>query len=385
MTRRLLEIETLAAFDAHVRRARNLNGWFVQSLDLTERAEALLGIDPRGAVFLGCQFTPAVEAHLRRAGALLFPRLPDLPFDPYRAALYDAVELYGTGLDGTGLDGTGPAESGPYRHSRDAAIYAWARSEKARSLAGALGTTLHDHAITDALDDATETIAPRRVVGIMGGHALLRTDPAYAAAARLASTLCASGRIVLTGGGPGAMEAANLGAYLSPWSDALSQALTMLAAAPAYAPSIDAWVAGAYQVRDRWPVAEAGRSLSIPTWFYGHEPTNPFATMIAKYFANALREDTLLHRCRGGIVFFPGQAGTVQEIFQAVTENFYAADATQVAPMILVGVAYWTKTYPAWPLLQRLGDGRAMGRVIHCVDDIAGVPQLLAGPAESPE
>jgi len=369
MTRRVLEIETLAAFDAHARRARNLNGWFVQSLDLTERVEALLSLDPRGAVFLGCQFSPAVEAHLRRAGALIFPRLPDLPFDPYRGGLYDAAELYG---------------AAPYRDSRDAAIYAWARSEKARLLAGALSTTLHDHAITDALDDATETIAPRRVVGIMGGHALLRTDPAYAAAARLASTLCASGRLVLTGGGPGAMEAGNLGAYLSPWSDAVPEALGLLATAPAYAPSIDAWVAGAYQVRDRWPVAEAGRSLSIPTWFYGHEPTNLFATMIAKYFANALREDTLLHRCRGGIVFFPGQAGTVQEIFQAVTENYYAAGPTLVAPMILVGVDYWTKTCPAWPLLQRLGDGRAMGRVIHCVDDVATVPALLADPSDSP-
>ena len=177
MTRRVLEIETLAAFDAHVRRARNLNGWFVQSLDLTERVEALLSLDPRGAVFLGCQFSPAVEAHLRRAGALIFPRLPDLPFDPYRAGLYDAAELYGTGLTSLGRTGTvatRPSTPGP-------------APTKARSLAGALSTTLHDHAITDALDDATETIDPRRVVGIMGGHALLRTDPAYAAAARLAA------------------------------------------------------------------------------------------------------------------------------------------------------------------------------------------------------
>jgi predicted Rossmann-fold nucleotide-binding protein len=76
-------------------------------------------------------------------------------------------------------------------------------------------------------------------------------------------------------------------------------------------------------------------------------------------------------------VYLPGQAGTVQEIFQAVTENFYAADATQVAPMILVGVDYWTNLLPAWPLLQQLGAGRPMGEVTHCVDDIATAVDLL--------
>ena len=44
--------------------------------------------------------TPGSRTSLRGAGALLFPRLPDLPFDPYRAGLYDAAELYGTGATG---------------------------------------------------------------------------------------------------------------------------------------------------------------------------------------------------------------------------------------------------------------------------------------------
>jgi hypothetical protein len=60
----------------------------------------------------------------------------------------------------------------------------------------------------------------------------------------------------------------------------------------------------------------------------------------------------------------------VQEIFQAVTVNFYAADASLVTPLILVGREYWTAVYPAWPLLQRLGADRPMGEVIHCVDDV---------------
>jgi hypothetical protein len=92
-------------------RPERLNGWFVQSVDLTERSGALLKVDPRGAVFLGCLFEPVAETHLRRSGALLFPRLPELPFDPYRTRPYDAAELYG---------------SGGYAVSPDAAVYAWA-------------------------------------------------------------------------------------------------------------------------------------------------------------------------------------------------------------------------------------------------------------------
>ena len=126
MSRRLLEIESLAAFDTHIRRAPRLDGWFVSSLDLTERSAALLAVDPSGAVFLGCHFDGEVEDRLRAAGALLFPRLPDLPFDPYRPGLYDATELYGTG---------------PVRHSADAVTYAWARSAAATQLSGALATT----------------------------------------------------------------------------------------------------------------------------------------------------------------------------------------------------------------------------------------------------
>ena len=365
MTRRLVEIDSLSAFDDHLAGRVRMNGWVVQSLDLTDRSEVLLANDPRGAVFLGCHFAPAVETELRHRGALLFPRLPHLPFDPYRPALYDAAELYG---------------AGSYADSPDAAIYSWSRVPVPASLAHTLAATLHDHAVTDALDDATAGTDPDRFVGVMGGHALRRGEPAYAAAAELGARLTAAGRTVLTGGGPGAMEAANLGAYLSPWPEALGPALELLAAAPTYHDGMDCWLQQALAVLRRWPPAEAGASLSIPTWFYGHEPTNVFATGIAKYFANALSEDTLLHRCRGGIVYLPGQAGTVQEIFQAVTENFYAADASLVAPMVLVGVEHWTSTYPAWPLLQRLGAGRPMGAVVHCVDTVDEAASLLSEP-----
>jgi predicted Rossmann-fold nucleotide-binding protein len=369
MTRRLVEIDSLQDLDTHLATSSSLAGWFVRGLDLRPRAAALLARDARGAVLLGCTLDPATEARLRDRGALLFPRLPDLPFDPYRATLYDAAELYGR------RPGTRPA----YAATPDAAIYAWSQTSSGQALDHALAATLHDHAITDALDDATAGLHPRRLVGVMGGHALRRDDPAYTAAADLGLRLARQGATVLTGGGPGAMEAANLGAYLSPVRDALPEALDLLAAAASFTDDPGAWLDAAFAVRDRWPERDAGRSLSIPTWFYGHEPTNVFATGIAKYFANALREDTLLHRCRGGIVFLPGQAGTVQEIFQAVTENFYAADPTLVAPMVLVGADYWTTTYPAWPLLRALGAGRALGTAVHLVDNVAEAAAVL-GP-----
>jgi predicted Rossmann-fold nucleotide-binding protein len=260
-------------------------------------------------------------------------------------------------------------------------VYAWSHSHTEPSLTAELGTTLHDHAITEALDDATTDLDRRAVVGIMGGHAVLRTDQTYRAAAELGASLTVAGRTVLTGGGPGAMEAANLGAYLSCWPGSLDDALMILVVAPSYRASMDAWAQSAFRVRARWPIESAGRSLSIPTWFYGHEPTNVFATEVAKYFSNALRENTLLHRCGGGVVYLPGQAGTVQEIFQAVTENFYAADASLVTPLILVGREYWTAVYPAWPLLQRLGTDRPMGEVIHCVDDVKEAVDILTGRA----
>jgi predicted Rossmann-fold nucleotide-binding protein len=48
----------------------------------------------------------------------------------------------------------------------------------------------------------------------MGGHATTRSSPEYRNIVHLARLLARSGFLVMTGGGPGAMEAANLGAYL---------------------------------------------------------------------------------------------------------------------------------------------------------------------------
>jgi predicted Rossmann-fold nucleotide-binding protein len=264
-----------------------------------------------------------------------------------------------------------------YADTLDARAYAW--SQAAHDRDATMAQALHDHAVDEALAD---WVGGRRLVGVMGGHALERGTPGYLEAARLGLRLGA-GHVVATGGGPGAMEAANLGGYLAGGPAGVSaeaaahdldEALALLAAVPSFRPSIDAWVGAAFAVRERFP--HGADTLGIPTWFYGHEPSNVLATAIAKYVRNAVRESVLLEVCHAGIVFLPGTAGTLQEVFQDACENYYA-DEQSVAPMVLVGRTYWTETLPAWPLLKSLARGRPMESHVHLVDDVNAASELF--------
>ncbi|MCX6401487.1 MAG: Rossmann fold nucleotide-binding protein [Propionibacteriales bacterium] len=196
-----------------------------------------------------------------------------------------------------------------YADSFDAQADRWARSTSGP--AEALAEVLHDQAIDTAL---AEWIRGRSLVGVMGGHAAQRGSQEYDDAARLGALLGRT-HVIATGGGPGAMEAANLGGrFAQQPAEALAEALDRVAVVASYRPSIDAWVDSARAAAALAPAPSP--SLGVPTWHYGHEPPNLFATAIAKYFRNALREAILLQICDAGIVFLPGAGGTVQEIFQ---------------------------------------------------------------------
>src|SRR5689334_12777353 len=202
----------------------------------------------------------------------------DVPVDCYRTALYAPRELY---------------DAEPYAASLDARTYAWSLEVPAPS--ATLARALHDHAIDEAL---TAWVSGRHLVGVMGGHDLDRSSAAYADAARLGWML-GQRYVVATGGGPGAMEAANLGAFLAGSTrDSLAAAVTSLAGVPSFRPSVDQWAAKALTVSHGVPGRD---TLGIPTWFYGQEPPNVFATAIAKYFRNATREAILLQVCDAGI------------------------------------------------------------------------------------
>ncbi|OOP63568.1 Rossmann fold nucleotide-binding protein [Arthrobacter sp. SRS-W-1-2016] len=366
---RTLEIESVAHFDKLLSSgAATMHGWHAQSLDLRGRRTDLERLDPQGAIFLGCTFDDGVEDSLRSRGALIFPKLRGVPFNPYRGSLYSAAELY------EDIDST------EYEATLDAQVYHWSIMPGQRtSLDATLAAALHDHAIGDALDEllGNGDFAGNKIVGVMGGHAAQRGTTDFHEAARLGRLLALSGFTVATGGGPGAMEAANLGAYLSGLPDAdFTVALRSLAAVPGFRPSVTAWARAAAAVVGQHPCGTT--SLGIPTWFYGHEPPNLFATHIAKYFANSMREAILLELCNGGIVFLPGSAGTVQEIFQDACENFYGAPET-VTPMVLVGRDHWEHKYPAWPMLQSLAAGKVMEGRIFLVDSVEEALAVVAG------
>ncbi|WP_232677778.1 LOG family protein [Nocardioides sp. R-C-SC26] len=345
-------------------RPTSLDGWRIRGVDLAGHIEALDVCRLDGATFIGCTAPDDAAVGLRARGALVVPEQRDLPLDPDRAALYTAAELYDTVIDG-----------GSYAASLDARGYAWTQRLEERDVARI--AALHDHAIDAALRAWVDAQA-MPVVGVMGGHALARGTVEYADAVTL-GRLLGGGHVVATGGGPGAMEASNLGARLAHLSDDVTDyALERLAQASSFRPSVDAWVLPALQI-----AAEAAQlspvpahTLGVPTWHYGHEPPNAFATAIAKYVGNAVREAVLLEICGAGIVVLPGAAGTVQEIFQDACENYYA-DESSVAPMVLVGRKHWTETLPAWPLLQSLARGRAMEAHVHLVDDVHQAAELI--------
>ncbi|NEB78439.1 Rossmann fold nucleotide-binding protein [Streptomyces sp. SID14478] len=357
------EIETLAEFDETLDALGTLAHHRVQAVDLTDRTERLLAAEVAGAVFLGCPMRAEAAARVRAAGALVFPPVPGLPFDPYRGHVYTPDELF-----------EGLSTPGGYEATPDARAYAWfQRTKTDGDVFASMLRAVHDDSVSDALD---ELLVGKRVVGVMGGHAMARGTREYAAAARLGRSLARAGFTVATGGGPGAMEAANLGGYAAPLADdVLPEALQLLAKSPSFTPSVTDWAGAAFEVRGRWP--GGGDSVGIPTWFYGHEPPNAFASHLAKYFANATREDGLLARSNAGVIFLPGAAGTVQEIFDNATPNYYESRG-EPTPMVLVDRAHWTERLPAWPLLQALARERSMESRIALVNTAEEAGEALA-------
>ena len=368
-----IEIETAAELSHHVESDHGLAGVVVQGVDLGDATVDWHAVELAGAFFVGCRIPDGELALiLQRRGAVIIPDLgEDRPFRVYPPQLYSYEDLVATGLDAAVRSYFELTRRRPGDPDPELPIEGIAQR-------------LHDTAMSDAIWDLVRPgdQPPRRVAGIMGGHRVHRDDPRYRLATELGYELTAAGLMVATGGGPGIMEAGNLGAYLTRAGDraAIEEAIATLSRSP----GVDDPGYGdrADEVHAAYADGSGGVSLAIPTWLYGHEPVGRFATHIAKYFANSIREDGLLRVAGAGIVFAPGGAGTVQEIFQDLAVNAYAP-AAERSPMVFVGTD-WFRSNGIAAVVEGLAAAAdpPFAEQIHLTDSVTAA---VAAIAEAPE
>lgn len=143
--------------------------------------------------------------------------------------------------------------------------------------------------------DALAELGP--AVTIFGSARVTPADPMYQAAVEVARLLGDAGLAIITGGGPGIMEAANRGARLA-------------------------------------GVESVGLNIELPF----EQGINPFVDLAIEFHYFFVRK-TMFLKYAQGFVIFPGGFGTLDELFEALTliqtgkvENF---------PVILFGSEYW--------------------------------------------
>lgn len=353
------EIESLKDLTSYLNGKKSVNQVAVQAVDLTSITKVMSAIEFKSCLFLGCRMTDDMT-NLLSAHNYIFPRL-DVPFDIYRSALYDAKALYNNYDYKTPKTYQGTYDKVVYDHYIE-------KGKEADYIDETLARWLHDHSITDATYDFLSQYEERRVIAIMGGHGLSRASENYTKVALISKKLSELDYLMISGGGPGAMEATHVGSWFAGKSiSEMKEAIEILKEAPKYNHKM--WLPTAFRVMEQYPSGPY-KSLGIPTWLYGHEPPTPFATHIAKYFANSVREEGLLAVAKGGVVFAPGSAGTMQEIFQELAQNHYESYGA-ASPMVFMDSEYWTNDRPVYPVIKSMKENKALNNLnIGLYDDI---------------
>ena len=369
------EIESLSEFKDWLHKGINYEA-AVKNLDLIPFEKEILNHKFNGSLFLGCELSQHAAGCITCSDGMVISNRDDILFELHRSKLYTPMELF-KGFDIQNKDG--------YKSTYDYKVYEdYVKSgmETPNSILVSLTRRLHDHSITDALQ---EIISGRKVVAIMGGHSMERNDPYYFTIAKIARTLTQKGFLMVSGGGPGAMEATHVGAYFAARTEKeMESAINEMKVRPEGAAigkeyTDKDWLHRAWEVYHKYPIPKGkekeSMSIGIPTWLYGHEPPTIFATQIAKYFANSIREDGLVTIAKHGIIFAPGSAGTTQEIFQDCTQNHYAPYNTvesvkkHISPMILFGIDHWTKKRPLWDFMQIISKDQPCSELLSLTED----------------
>ena len=151
-------------------------------------------------------------------------------------------------------------------------------------------------------------------VTIFGSARISPEDPIYAAAVEVGRLLGEAGFTIITGGGPGAMEAGNKGAK------------------KAGAPSV-------------------GLNIELP--FEHH--VNPYVD-VEKDFRYFFVRKVMLVKYSRAFVIFPGGFGTMDELFEALT--LIQTGKIRDFPVVLFGSDYW-RGLIEWVRATMIADGKA--------------------------
>jgi predicted Rossmann-fold nucleotide-binding protein len=348
----------------------------------------------------GCATRPTLES--------CFPRPPaslKLPFCPYRTNLYTVHELLGQ--DETSFD-TNPAAA-VYHSNFDSQCFQYYSNQQTnlgllpdQKEIAARYMRLHDLAMDEALD---KYLQGKKVVGIMGSHKTPRkvtevttntdesgqivcttNDSTYMQIALLSRKLAKNGFTIVTGGGPGAMEAANLGAWMAGGTETDLSNVVLALSDVRSSTNNSLWLLQAFTAMTNYTNGTLhSNSVGVPTWFYGQEPPNPFATHIAKFFENSVREEHLLSSANCGIIFARGGPGTVQEVFQAACQSSYNTYRTNHISLVLMDTNFWnpgtnsvltSNSIPAWPALRAIA-GTNVDYPVMVTNDIDAIVEFI--------
>jgi uncharacterized protein (TIGR00730 family) len=134
-------------------------------------------------------------------------------------------------------------------------------------------------------------------VTVFGSARLPETDPAYALARAVGGELARAGFAVMTGGGPGLMEAANRGAKEA-----------------------------------------GGRSVGCNITLAVEQEPNPYLDLVVTFRHFFVRK-VMLVKYSSGFVGMPGGFGTFDEIFEAA--NLIETGKIRQFPIVLVGRDFW--------------------------------------------
>ena len=334
------EFESIIALTDYLNSVSKVEEIAIQALDLKQIESLMLSKVFKNCIFLGCDLTPKIQEAIYKDN-YIFPKI-DVPFNMYPNKLYNKDSLF---------NNYDPKDPSSYEKTLDKIIYDHylKTGKEATIIKETLARRLHDHSITDSIQDFLRGFEEKKVIAVMGGHSLSRAHPSYKQIVEIAKTLTERGYLMISGGGPGAMEATHLGAWFANKSEQdLEKAIAHLSKAPKY--DHPDWLPTAFEILEKYPTSDF-QSLGIPTWLYGHEPPTPFATHIGKYFANSVREEGLLAIAKGGVIFAPGSAGTMQEIFQDITQNHYESFG-YASPMVFLNKKYWSYDRPLYPIIE---------------------------------